>query len=928
MATTISAADTFNQFRVESESCVARLRSELKQSWESLRGLLGQQAEAFDHASKTGFESVLLADLEKILESHAQQLLIQPAQRYRRERCQQRVSEALSDCDRAMEGVIGAMPEFLNLTASEWLDMVGEGHTSLGSRFRLTWSRKPRQICFRQNLLSGFHHRRAMRLRLEGRLMRLLAECSLEMIVPWQSMLQIWLPQLLSQRGDVSGFHRQAAYFRHRLGAYEKRVAEIMADFNKWSAQFPERIAGHAPFQRRARRKPEDLEKPAAQYFQQREYLERQSRAVDAAIDLEFRLAGAERDIAGKARETLHDIEREHRELLRELGGVVKWLEKRDDHDSSTFPPAVVNIISAANRLNAWTQAVDRALYQVPETVEVTSSLGNKPPRFWSNFRTQTPRSVFRQALQRQDESVVREGLSHLERQHRSMIREIERAREVVAFAAETAQLGKASDLQIEREGIENARSLLEFHRRQAQDIPPEVEKSLVAAMAAGFLRTHTLLESGHFSVARQSVRYGIPGAARKMSVRFAELLREGAKFGTRRGVELYREALIRIGWSPAPTARIPHVVSRVYLSRPGMVFQPAKLPMIYERLFRLDPVEDPRFLIGRQDELNALAEARLLWEHDRESAVVIVGERGSGKTSLLNCAVQTSLAGLDVVRSDFSKRLIRADEMYDFIGQVVKSRPDAVQQTLNSGKRVIILEELERTYLRRVNHYEALRALLNLISKTSRNTLWIISTNYFAFRLLNASLRLDPHFSHRINAMAVDLEHMREAILLRHNLSGLRLRFAPAPTQNPYVEGFKKIAGVEADPEMEFFSALYQESGGVFRTAFALWQQHIDRADAGVLYMRYAGNAQYENIVGCLTDLDLFTLAAILQHGSLTPEEHSIIFRIEEATSNAWLDNLLARGLIQPDPGRTGLRVVPEAGEIVRRALFSRNVA
>jgi hypothetical protein len=106
------------------------------------------------------------------------------------------------------------------------------------------------------------------------------------------------------------------------------------------------------------------------------------------------------------------------------------------------------------------------------------------------------------------------------------------------------------------------------------------------------------------------------------------------------------------------------------------------------------------------------------------------------------------------------------------------------------------------------------------------------------------------------------------------------------------------------------------------------LWQRYIDRAEAGILYMRYPTPPQHERIVKSLNDLDLFTLAAILQHGSLTPTEHSIIFQIDEAKSNAWLDNLLARELIQPDPGRSGFRVVPEAGEIVRRTLFSRNVA
>jgi hypothetical protein len=325
---------------------------------------------------------------------------------------------------------------------------------------------------------------------------------------------------------------------------------------------------------------------------------------------------------------------------------------------------------------------------------------------------------------------------------------------------------------------------------------------------------------------------------------------------------------------------------------------------------------------------MNALAEARHLWELKRDSAVIIVGERGSGKTSLLNCAVQSTLGGLEIIRSDFSKRLTLKEDMYAFLGGLLNIEPQAVENTLSCGSRVVILEELERTFLRRVGQFDALRALLNLISKTSKHTLWVISTNYFAFRLLNAAVRLDPHFSYRINAMAVDRNHLREAILMRHNLSGLRLRFAPAPEHGSYAREVRRMVGVEADLETEFFDVLYRESGGVFRTAFALWQRYIDRAEAGILYMRYPAAPRFEDIINSLSDLDLFTLAAILQHGSLTPSEHSVVFQIGQATSNAWLDNLLARELIEPDPGREGFRVVPEAGEVVRRTLFSRNVA
>jgi hypothetical protein len=391
----------------------------------------------------------------------------------------------------------------------------------------------------------------------------------------------------------------------------------------------------------------------------------------------------------------------------------------------------------------------------------------------------------------------------------------------------------------------------------------------------------------------------------------------------------LYRSALVAIGWMPAPPLPGTHVVTRDYLTRTlGAEARLEQLPLIYQRLFRLVPVEDPRFLIGREQELAAIADARALWEQGRPAGILLVGARGSGKTSLLNCAAQRTLAGLDVVRSEFVERLTTSDDMYEFLAPLVGARPDGVEQALTAARRVIILEEMERTFLRTPHGYQAVRTLLGLISRTSSTNLWILSVNYSCFRLLNAALRLEPHFSHRINAMAVEQAHLREAIMMRHSLSGLRLRFAPPVEQSAWLRRALRATGVPADPETAFFDALFRESGGVVRTAFALWQRYIDRAEAGVLYMRHPSQPAYERIVGSLDTLDLFTLAALLQHGSLTAREHSVVFQIDDTRSRAWLDNLLARELIEPDPGRYGFRVVPDAAQIVRQTLFRRNLA
>jgi hypothetical protein len=175
---------------------------------------------------------------------------------------------------------------------------------------------------------------------------------------------------------------------------------------------------------------------------------------------------------------------------------------------------------------------------------------------------------------------------------------------------------------------------------------------------------------------------------------------------------------------------------------------------------------------------------------------------------------------------------------------------------------------------------------------------------------------------------MSVERDHLVEAIMMRHNLSGLRLSFSPLPNDATYSDRMRRVAGINVEPETAFFDKIYRESGGVFRTAFALWQRYVDRADSGILYMRQPVHVDQDKIMSSLNDLDLFTLAAILQHGSLTSEEHSRVFQVPETTSHAWLDNLLAIELIEPDPGREGFRIVPDAGEIVRQTLFRKNIA
>ena len=100
------------------------------------------------------------------------------------------------------------------------------------------------------------------------------------------------------------------------------------------------------------------------------------------------------------------------------------------------------------------------------------------------------------------------------------------------------------------------------------------------------------------------------------------------------------------------------------------------------------------------------------------------------------------------------------------------------------------MIEECERTYLRKVGGFEGASYLMHLIHRTAATTLWVLVLNDKAFRVLDAGVQFGRVFSHRINAMNVSRADLESAILERHRLSGLRLEFAPPPEVDPESRG------------------------------------------------------------------------------------------------------------------------------------------
>lgn len=660
------------------------------------------------------------------------------------------------------------------------------------------------------------------------------------------------------------------------------------------------------------------------------EYWSAQVGSMEREMQLESDLFEGEQRILSTALGACRSIERERETLLRSVDDLSTWLSARlasppAGPSAPPRPPVVVPAMSRSNGLSSEVRTVARSL---PHELGLIRRLRETSGRRLS-WKVLRPADLAIEAFEGVAQSGIERLFSGIEAEHLAMFREVERALQVVEYGTTELGVDEGTDDAVEREALENARGLLRVEKETVDSSVDHDRRRMIGLLASFFEEYRGLLVRSRLGALAHLGSLDVRNvAAVAADSVWRWLLRAGGSL-SRLGPYLAKRFLIAIQWLPPEETVGSDVTRRPYLPREFTLdVRSRDLPKIYRRLFRFEAVEDPRFLIGREEELQAITEARQLWEDQRPVAVLVVGARGSGKTSLINCAIQGCLDGLEIYRGEVRERVMDAPGIRAIVADVVGvNDPTRLEEELANRRGVIVLEELERAFLREIGGFAAVRELQRLIAATCGSMLWIVACNQRAFSLLNRAVNLADGFSHRIDAASVSREALRQAILVRHNLSGLRLRFLVSPGRRPAFERLTARLRRRRDPEALFFERLAEESGGVFRTAFELWLGQVGTIRAGVLDVQPLTEPDIGDLIDELDQYDLFSLVATMQHGSLTPEEHARVFQQRPAQSRAELDELLSRELIEPDPLRPGARIRPSANRVAREALHRHNL-
>jgi hypothetical protein len=253
------------------------------------------------------------------------------------------------------------------------------------------------------------------------------------------------------------------------------------------------------------------------------------------------------------------------------------------------------------------------------------------------------------------------------------------------------------------------------------------------------------------------------------------------------------------------------------------------RLPYVYQRLFKPEPLSDENFFAGRTQELQSLHNAYNNWTKGRFASTAVVGEQGSGMTTLLNFFLQEFTTSCEIFRMRATGTMYTREALLEFLnGEFGTEHKDLDQmlEWMNADvKRVVIIEGVQNCFMKQIGGFEAIQALTELMAHTSRNIFWVLGYTEYAYIYLDKTIQLSDHFAYVVRLMNMQTEGVSNIIRKRHKVSGYNILFEPSPEEKK-TKKFKKMTPADQQALLEkgYFSDLNKLAQGNVTLSLIYW--------------------------------------------------------------------------------------------------------
>ncbi len=374
------------------------------------------------------------------------------------------------------------------------------------------------------------------------------------------------------------------------------------------------------------------------------------------------------------------------------------------------------------------------------------------------------------------------------------------------------------------------------------------------------------------------------------------------SKEGIKRTTQLYSKTRKFIGLGKSVTTIKGEVAD--FLSETGEAIN--KLPFVYQRLFVVEPIEDIRFFFGRENELAKLNKGYSNWMAGRFSPTIIYGEKGSGATSLTNVFTKNNNSNHELMKIVIKESVICKEDFINlFYSESDKSKTNELQdliQFLNnktSGKKIIVLENLQHLFLRKINGFENLKLLFELISATNQNVFWITTCTIYGYNYLQKTISISDYFANHIELGDLSDQQIIDIIVKRHRVSGYDLNFI-ADESITANKKYQKLSDEEKLGYLEknYFSLLNKFADSNISLALLFWVRSTSAISDDKITIGNLPKIDF-SFLSSLSNTKLFVLNYLLIHDGLTEEDVTSINGVALLKNKRLLITMIDDGIL-----------------------------